>query len=126
MSTLPCCHLVETVFCSEAATLRCSQEKCFENMQQIYKRTPMPRCNFNKVACWIFSEHLFLRTLLGGCFCLLHTQQTNRAAYLMKRENTAIVQEPHLRDCGWDVTGNIIWVNEHFPEKIANVVHNEY
>ena len=21
-----------------------------ENMQQIYKRTPMPKCNFNKVA----------------------------------------------------------------------------
>ena len=22
----------------------------FENMQQIYKRTPMPKCDFNKVA----------------------------------------------------------------------------
>ena len=27
---------------------------------------------------------------------LLHTQQANRAAYLMKRANTAIVQEPPL------------------------------
>ena len=24
---------------------------CSENMQQIYKRTPMPKCDFNKVAC---------------------------------------------------------------------------
>ena len=30
---------------SEAATQRCS-----ENMQQNYRRTPMPKCDFNKVA----------------------------------------------------------------------------
>ena len=28
----------------------CSLKKCFENMQQIYRRTPMPKCDFNKVA----------------------------------------------------------------------------
>ena len=71
-----------------------------ENRQQIYRRTPMSKCDFNKVAgedpcrsavsikllgiatllkshfgtgvlqyiCWIFSEHLFLRTPLEGCF----------------------------------------------------------
>ena len=26
------------------------RNRCSENMQQIYRRTPMPRCNFNKVA----------------------------------------------------------------------------
>ena len=35
-------------------------------MQQIYRRIPMSKYNFNKVA----SEHLFLGTLLGGCFCI--------------------------------------------------------
>ena len=25
-------------------------KKCSENMQQIYRKTPMPKCNFNKVA----------------------------------------------------------------------------
>ena len=25
-------------------------KRCSENMQQIYERTPMPRCDFNKVA----------------------------------------------------------------------------
>ena len=25
-------------------------KRCSENMQQIYKRTPMPECDFNKVA----------------------------------------------------------------------------
>ena len=44
----------------------------------------------------------------------------------MKSANTAIVQEPPLQDCGWDISGNIIWEDEHFPEKIADFVHNEY
>ena len=54
---------------------------------------------------------------------LLHTQQANWAAYLMKLANIAIVQEPFLLGCNWQ---NIIWTNEHFPEKTSNVVHNEY
>ena len=33
-----------------------------EDMQQIYNGTPMPKCDFNKVAL----QHLFLRTHLGG------------------------------------------------------------
>ena len=26
------------------------RKKCSENMQQIYRRTPMPKCDLNKVA----------------------------------------------------------------------------
>ena len=26
------------------------RKKCSENMQQYYRRTPMPKCDFNKVA----------------------------------------------------------------------------
>ena len=26
------------------------KKRCFENMQEIYRRTPMPNCDFNKVA----------------------------------------------------------------------------
>ena len=48
-----------------------------ENMQQIYRRTPMSKCDFNKVAkqlCSLvnlqhFSEHLFLRTPLECGVC---------------------------------------------------------
>ena len=40
----------------EAAVQGCSQESCSENLQQIYRRTPMPKCDFNKVAkAWVFS-----------------------------------------------------------------------
>ena len=62
-----------------------SRKKCSENMRQIYRKTPMPKYDFNKVAkqlywnhisAWvfsckfvcIFSEHLLLRTPLDGCF----------------------------------------------------------
>ena len=44
---------------------------------------------------------------------------------MIKSGNTAIVQDPLLRYCGWDISGNIIWANEQFPEKIADA-HNEY
>ena len=40
------------------------RKRCFENVNQIYRRKPMPKCDF----C-IFSEHLFVRTPLNGCFC---------------------------------------------------------
>ena len=42
-----------------------------ENMQQINRRTPMQKCDLNKVAkqiCSIFSEHPFTRAPLGDCF----------------------------------------------------------
>ena len=39
------------------------RKKCSENIQQIYRRTPMPKCDFNKL-----SEHVFIRTLLEDCF----------------------------------------------------------
>ena len=56
------------------------RKRCSENIQQIYRRTPMPKCDFNKVlglvhwcfgigallsVCCIFSEHIFLRTPFG-------------------------------------------------------------
>ena len=30
------------------------RKRCSENMQQIYRRTPMPKCNFNKVALQLY------------------------------------------------------------------------
>ena len=42
------------------------RKRCSENIQQIYRRAPMPKCDFNK-SC--FAECLFLKTPLGGCFC---------------------------------------------------------
>ena len=62
------------------------KKRCSENMQQIYRRAPMPKCDFNKAAllcnfieialrhrCSLVNllhifRHLFLGTPLGGCF----------------------------------------------------------
>ena len=30
------------------------RKRCFENIQQIYSRSPMPKCDFNKVALQIY------------------------------------------------------------------------
>ena len=65
------------------------KKKCSENMQQIYRRIPMPKCDFNKVAkqlywnrtsAWVFSckftayfQNIFFPgTPLDGCFCVSH------------------------------------------------------
>ena len=51
---------------------------CSNNMQQIYRRTPMPKCNFNKV------ENNFIEIALGhGCSFvnLLHIFRTHLDGY---------------------------------------------
>ena len=60
------------------------RKKCFEDMQQIYRRTPMPIYDFNKVACNFIEItlphgcspvkllYIFRTSSLntsGGCFC---------------------------------------------------------
>ena len=42
----------------EAAVQRCLKKRCIENMQQTYRRTPMAKCDFNKVE--IFGPRNFL------------------------------------------------------------------
>ena len=71
-------------------------KRCSENKQQIYRRTPMPKCHFNKVtkqfywnrtSAWVFSckfaaqlfsEHFFLRTPLVGCFWYFSRRETRK------------------------------------------------
>ena len=52
------------------------RKKCSKNMQQIYKRTLMPKCGYwNCFSAWVFSckfaayisKHLFFRTPLDSC-----------------------------------------------------------
>ena len=45
----------------ETAVQRCFRKRCSENMQQTYRGTPMPKCDFNKVeksrtSAWVFSS----------------------------------------------------------------------
>ena len=40
------------------------KKRCFENMQQIYRITPMPKCDFNKVGLQLYWNHT-----LAWVFC---------------------------------------------------------
>ena len=44
------CITINLQASSEEALQRCSQEKKFKNIKQIYRRTPMLKCDFSKVA----------------------------------------------------------------------------
>ena len=41
------------------------KKRCFENMQQIYMRTPMPKCDFNKVTPGLWSLFFFFNCLFS-------------------------------------------------------------
>ena len=46
------------------------RKRCSENMQQIYKRTPMPKCDFIKVArkrCSENMQQIYRRTFMPKC-----------------------------------------------------------
>ena len=40
------------------------KKRCSENMQQIYRRTPMPKCDFSKVAATLLKSHFGMGVLL--------------------------------------------------------------
>ena len=60
------------------------RKMCSEKMQQIYRRTPMSKCDLLNLQfdmgvllkiCSIFSEHPFIRTPLDSCFFCIPTLQ---------------------------------------------------
>ena len=47
-------------------------EWCSENMQQIYRRTPMSKCDFNKVAKQLQCDHTSAWVLSCKCVAYFH------------------------------------------------------
>ena len=43
---------------------RVPRKRCSESMQQIYRRTPMPKCDFNKVVKKLLKSHFGMGVLL--------------------------------------------------------------
>ena len=60
-------------------------KRCSENMQQIYRKTPMPKCGFNKVAKQFYWNHTS-----AGCspVNLLHIFRTPFLALLASRNQS--------------------------------------
>ena len=53
-----CYHLMFLMSSAQKQTSRgVLRKRCSENIQQIYRRTPMPKCDFNKVATKITLRH---------------------------------------------------------------------
>ena len=98
------------------------RKKRSENMQQIYRRTPMPKCNFNKVAqctlVWvfsckfcIFSERFFLRRPLDGCLrCLCFSANVDTWNGLLKSLQTVYRRISHSKKNQFQMLGrNLYW-----------------
>ena len=66
------CCLLENVFIQKQPPRGVPRKRCSEKMQQIYRRTPMPKCDFNKVALQL--RHALQIALRHGCspVTLLH------------------------------------------------------
>ena len=45
---------IQQPHCQKQPSRGVPRKRCSENMQRIYRRTPMPKCDFNKVALQIF------------------------------------------------------------------------
>ena len=41
---------IDNILIQKQPPIGVPRKRCSENMQQIYRRTPLPKCNFNKVA----------------------------------------------------------------------------
>ena len=61
-------HLFVSLLFQKCPSRGVLRKRCSENMQQIYRRTPMPKCDFNKVAS-NFNEIILWHTM-EGCFLL--------------------------------------------------------
>ena len=47
-------HVTVKLKHAETASKGAFSKNCSENVQQIYRRTPMPKCDFNKVALQLY------------------------------------------------------------------------
>ena len=75
---LLCSHffILQLIFIQKQSSRSVLKKRCSGNMQQIYRRTPMPKCDFNKVALLC---NFIKITLWHGCspVNLLHIFRTS-------------------------------------------------
>ena len=93
-----------------------------ENVQPIYRKTPKSKCDFNKItlqfywnhtSAWvftcifqiscIFSEHLFLRAAMEGCFCFFLAELTFTTTSFFKKnvERTVHIEKNCYLNSFW-------------------------
>ena len=75
------------------------RESCSENMQQIYRRTRMPKCHFNKVASQLYWNRT--SACLFSCKFAAYFQHTFSSEHLWKAGSFVIIM----------IYGNIIEIS---------------
>ena len=74
------------------------RKRCSENIQQIYRRTPMPKCDFNKVVLQLYWNHT-LAWLLSCKFAAYFQNNflKNASVWLLLKRLFYSVAVPHYR-----------------------------
>ena len=54
-----------------------------------------------------------------------HSRRSNAIAYIWKHSLSSNVDYPNTIECGWEVNGDIHWIDECFPEEVEDILlHN--
>ena len=85
---------------------------CSENMQQIYRRTPMPKCDFNKVALQLYWN--YTSAWLFSCKFLVYFQNTFGRLLLKYNQTKFSIHSPRL----W----NKLWRSEEIKTNIFSEI----
>ena len=88
------------------------RNRCSENMQQIYRRTPMPKCDFNKVALQLYWN--YTSAWLSSCKFLVYFQNTFGRLLLKYNQTEFSIQSPRL----W----NKLWRSEEIKTNIFSEI----
>ena len=68
------CASFHNFYSAEAALQMCFRNRCSENMQQIYRKVPMPKHDFNKVSKQLYRNHI--RGCILSCKFAAYFQRT--------------------------------------------------
>ena len=110
--------LESTLYLQKHPSRAILRKRCSENMQQTCRRTPMRKCDFNKVAnqlywnhtsAWVFFSKFatnfqnvfFRRTPLEGCFCIFHICWMSTAFALVKNDVLLLVPTGKVLELGF-------------------------
>ena len=87
------------------------RKRCSENMQPIYRRTPMPKCGFNKVAKnykkATYFQNTIPRNTFGWLLLILYTSKNlhHKAfiTFLVNRKNTYVGYSSYPKNTCWSI-----------------------
>ena len=74
------------------------RKRCSENMQQIYRSKPKPKCDFNKVSLQLIFRTPFSRAPLDGFFWFIRVRRSDFSKVITQEQQATTKPEIYL--CG--------------------------